>query len=266
MLRQLVFVGIAGFWVIMNVLLWRHEVKGLNLGSPVDPNLVVGKVLEAPDDSVLQIRYRSDRVGFFRWKPTVNEGPPTADAGRDFAPDGIVLQRQGYIIDAESRIRLPGWPEQLRMNAHLNITEDRAWRDLTLNLTFLGTRAEFFTDAADRTLMVTVNEVDQQRTLRVPISEMLRDLKMLERLNLTALAPLAGLEEWFKAATPESYEPEWEARSGWLEVGHTRMRVYRLHANLLGRYPVTVTISRVGEILIVKIAKEFELVNEVLLY
>ena len=58
---------------------------------------------------------------------------------------------------------------------------------------------------------------------------------------------------------------DWEARSDWLKVGHSRVRVYRLEARLLDKHRVVVIVSRVGEILRVELPSEITLVNDALI-
>lgn len=74
MLSRVSFVLLALFWVAMNVLLWETEYgSGESSGSPVPISIVWGKVLTAPDGSMLTMRYHGKTVGFCRWSTAVSE-------------------------------------------------------------------------------------------------------------------------------------------------------------------------------------------------
>ena len=53
----------------------------------------------------------------------------------------------------------------------------------------------------------------------------------------------------------------WEARQDSLKFGHSRIRVYRLSARLLDRYPLVILVSRTGEILRMELPNDLTLVN-----
>ena len=56
----------------------------------------------------------------------------------------------------------------------------------------------------------------------------------------------------------------WTARTDWMQVGGTRVQVYRLEGRLSERHEVTVLVSRVGEIMRVDLPGGFSLINEML--
>ena len=74
------------------------------------------------------------------------------------------------------------------------------------------------------------------------------------------LGPVPGLEQQKNL----SLGLRWEARNDWLKIGHSQVRVYRLHTRLLDRYQAVVVVSRVGEILRVELPNGLLLVNEAL--
>ncbi len=74
MWSRLCFVLTAGFFLTMNVLLFRSEFGGGNkLGSAVPAEIVWQKVLTAPDNSTLEIRHHGVKIGLGRWMPAVGE-------------------------------------------------------------------------------------------------------------------------------------------------------------------------------------------------
>jgi len=79
MWSRLCFVLTAGFFLTMNVLLFRSEFGGGNkLGSAVPAEIVWQKVLTAPDNSTLEIRHHGVKIGLGRWMPAVARTWPPA--------------------------------------------------------------------------------------------------------------------------------------------------------------------------------------------
>ncbi len=63
MFPRVVFVVIASFWVVMNVLLWRKEFgPGTSGTTRVAMELVWGRVLTSPDSPSIAIIYQGKNV------------------------------------------------------------------------------------------------------------------------------------------------------------------------------------------------------------
>jgi hypothetical protein len=77
--------------------------------------------------------------------------------------------------------------------------------------------------------------------------------------ELAALIESAGTSEQNVAQT---IGLKWEARDDVVRIGGAQVRGYRLQTRLLDRYPVTIYVSRVGEILRVELPGQITLVNE----
>src|SRR5262252_999924 len=74
MFSRVVFVVVASFWVVMNVLLWRKEFgSGTTGATPVPLELVWGRVLTSPDSSSLTIMHHGTKIGFCHWITDVGE-------------------------------------------------------------------------------------------------------------------------------------------------------------------------------------------------
>lgn len=263
MLRRLFFFGLLGFWVAMNYLLWRHEVVGLDLGSPIDPEIVVQKILEAPDDSSLEIKHRDRRLGFCRWRPAINQLPAPPDSG-EFAPEGIVNERLGYSLSLDGRFHVNPEVEQFHLNFSLDLDNEKTWRNVVLKFGLRRQSVELYANAATETVAVDVTDGDSRQSWSLAFSEILNLESVLSRIQWGGTNPLMGLGELISLKDLKQAVPRWEAWIGWLDVGHARMRVYRLRTRLLNRYEVTATISRVGEILMVELPNDVVLINEVL--
>ena len=70
-------------------------------------------------------------------------------------------------------------------------------------------------------------------------------------------SPLLGLKN-------AALDLQWTARKDWLEIGRSKVGVYRLQARLLDQYQAVVIVSRVGEILRVELPNGVRLVNDAL--
>jgi hypothetical protein len=95
---------------------------------------------------------------------------------------------------------------------------------------------------------------------------------LMDDLGVTAALPIAGVVLPNLMAVPGgtngpslSLGLKWEGKQDWLEMGHSRVKVYQLRAQILEKYEVIVIVSRVGEILRVKLPGEMTLVNEALI-
>jgi len=62
--------------------------------------------------------------------------------------------------------------------------------------------------------------------------------------------------------SPEAGFATWKAASDWLNVAHSRMRVYRMAGPYGEDLPFKVTINRAGEILLVELPRGLRLRNQ----
>ncbi len=68
MRSRIFFAAIAGFWLVMNYLLWRSQSAAHTaIGSEVPPEIVWDKILTAPDNSSLEIYDHDQKIGFCHW-------------------------------------------------------------------------------------------------------------------------------------------------------------------------------------------------------
>jgi hypothetical protein len=267
MLHRILFPLIALFWIVMNVLLWRAEFgEGRESGGSVDPAIVWQKILTAPDDSGLEVRWRGQRIGFCRWAASVGESvAPEKAVGGDYEPEGMVKRPTGYQIDFEGNV-LAGEPvTRVRFSLRLQLAATHAWHGLNLRITARHRSWEVRTAEKEKKLTLTYDGDDAPFSRTFSFEELRNPRRLLEELagpfDLMLPGPVAGLEP---KPADLSLGLAWEASTDWLSVGHSRVRVYRLRAHLLDRYEVVVIVSRVGEILRVDLPRDGQLVNEAL--
>jgi hypothetical protein len=266
MFNRLYFPLIAAFWIVMNVLLWRAEFGGgREFGSAIPAEVVWQKILTAPDDSTLEISLNGRKIGYCRWSANAGEELAAGKTFReDYFPEGMVKRLGRYTIDLEGNV-LPGQPAtRVRFNLHLELSTNHAWRELSARV---ATRPSVWTvhaAAADDALDLNYEDEGGKWSRRFDFAEFRDPRKLLEEstgpLPLALLDPLAGFEQQknLSLALP------WEARNDWLKIGHSQVRVYRLQAHLLDRYEIVIIVSRVGEIMRVKLPNGLLLVNEAL--
>src|SRR5215212_3030323 len=87
-----------GFFVVMNVLLLRSEFGGKNeVRSAIPIDLVLRKILTAPDNSFLEIRHHGRKIGTCQLSPSVGQ-ELSADklTSEDLPPEGMVEELTSY--------------------------------------------------------------------------------------------------------------------------------------------------------------------------
>ena len=82
MIARLPFLVFAGFWVTMNVLLWRMEFGSDGGDIPVPLQLVWRKILTAPDASSLSVYQNGERTGYCELSTSVGQQMATLDENK----------------------------------------------------------------------------------------------------------------------------------------------------------------------------------------
>jgi len=264
MLSRVVFILTAAFWVLMNVLLWRAEFGPHDpAGSPVPVQLVWQKILTAPDSSSLGIVRDGKKIGFCNWVTSVGEewaelndaNLPASGPGK---PRSYRLRLEGNAIVAE-------WTNRIRFEGTLKLAANGAWQDWGGRLSLRPVVCVIHASAADQTVQVRA-QADGEYFERVfTFSELQNPGPLIGEF----MGPLAGrlsdgmgLPLGLPDAGVLARGMVWEARETTLRIGEAQVRVYRLQTRLLDRYPVTLMVSRVGEILRVELPGEVVLVND----
>src|SRR6266850_2425896 len=98
MLNRVTFVLVTGFFVTMNVLLWRSEFGGHHqFGGAIPAEAVWEKIVTAPDNSLLTIRHHGKKVGNCHWLPSVGQERFTGKIMSDeVPPEGMIERPSGY--------------------------------------------------------------------------------------------------------------------------------------------------------------------------
>jgi hypothetical protein len=267
LVRQLSFLLILAFWLVMNFLLWRSEFRAAGeLGAAVPVAVVWERMLTAPDDSSLEVVKEGRKVGHLRWQPNVGEELRTGKVAReDQQPEGMVTELTGYTIDLEGNLLIDESSPRLRLDAHVEFGANHRWKEFVTRGHIRPMELELTSVAADQTVQFSFDSGGEKWKRHFSFSELRNPANLLTELG----GPVQGL--LLKQLLPTSLLSansnwavglEWEARQDWLKLGHSRIRVYRLHARLLDKFQIVVLVSRVGEILRVELPNDVVLVND----
>jgi hypothetical protein len=273
MARKLSFALITLFWITMNALLWRAEFAGKEIGAGTPVSLIWQRILTSPDDSGLAVNYGGERVGYVRWSPNIGQELATGKtANENVEIEGRVKKLTGYTIHADGNFIRPEGAGRIRFDLDAKFSADNQWTEWTLK----GMqRPNVWSVAADRraeTIEMTLGEGRQAVKQKFRFSDFRNPGKLLDTLGVSDSFPLAGAIlpslTTMRSATNGAALTlglNWEGRQDWLQMGHSRVRVYRLRARILEKYEIVVIVSRVGEILRVQLPGDMTLVNEALI-
>jgi hypothetical protein len=272
MARKLSFALITLFWVTMNALLWRAEFVGKEIGAEVPVSLIWEKILTSPDDSGLAVNLAGERVGYVRWAPNIGEEIATGKkASEDANIEGRVKKLTGYTLHADGNFVVEG-AGRLRFDLDAKFAANNEWIEWTLKGIQRPNTWSISANRKKETVEFTLGEGAAALKQTLKFSDLRNPGKLINDLDLASVVPAAGvLLPNLMAAAGGTNSPSlalgltWEGRQDWLQMGHSRVRVYQLRAHLLDKYEAIVIVSRVGEILRVQLPGDMTLVNEALI-
>lgn len=250
MLARLTFLGIAAFWVIMNVLLWRMEFGARGGDTTVPPALVWRKILTAPDASSLSVYQNGERMGYCEFSTGIGQQMATYDETK-LAAEGFV-PRNGYQLHIAGNVSLGDFTNRLKFDGRIHFDHFRQWEEMNFKI-------------SSRTMAIEIHSLATNQTAHLKVSNegMLlaeRDIDFAELQNPSAMIQvLAGYQigdflgfDWDETLPGAAQKLEWEARRTRIKVGTETVPVYRLETSLL-EHPITVNVSTLGEILSVEL-------------
>ncbi|MGD0813251.1 MAG: hypothetical protein ABSA83_06580 [Verrucomicrobiota bacterium] len=264
-MRSRIFFGlIAGFWLVMNFLLWRSQSLAHNqIGSAIPVEIVWDKILTAPDNSSLEIYDHGKKAGFCQWLVT---GGGAAQAlnqslSRDYAPDGLAPQPAGYGLSLEGNAMIFG-TNRVRFEMQLRLSSNESWREFRLTAKAAPTSWDIRGSAVARKILVKVNDEGGSWQTTVDFSDFDHPETLLREFGGEDVAGLAAVLPLQKdAITKAAAGIRWTAHEDWMQLGHSKLRVYRLETEILGQR-LSIFASRAGEVLRVDGPDELTLRNE----
>lgn len=260
---RLAFPIIALFWICMNVLLWRSEFGSMReFGSAIPVAAVWEKILTAPDDSALGIVQRGRSAGYCRWRPNVGQEMATGKvATDDYELDGRVERPSGYRIDGEGSLNLEGVSERIRFNFQGAFETNHLWRRIEARVTVGSNVWKIQADSGEERFRLR-SEGAEHWEKELSFADIQNPAALLGELGFPMLPMFLSQLGVGDSASALSLGLEWEARQGWFKIGHSQIRVYRLHVKLLDRFQIVVIVSRIGEILRIELPNQILLVND----
>jgi hypothetical protein len=248
MTARLTFLGIAAFWLTMNVLLWRMEFGARGGDTPVPVQLVWRKILTAPDASSLSVYQDGDRMGYCEFSTGV--GQQMAAYDEDKPPSEGFVARAGYQIHLAGNVSLGDFTNRLKFDGRVQFNPAHQWEELTLKITSRQAVIEIHSLATNQAAHVRFSN---EGTLLLERDFAFADL---QNPGVIARALTGNLADGFWGAfdLPETLPDaaaqkiEWDARRTRVKIGTEAVPVYQLETIVLGR-PITVDVSTLGEIL-----------------
>ncbi len=257
--RTMLFL-VTGFWLTMNILLWRAEFRPSQANATRIPaSLVWQKILTAPDTSSLSLHLRGKTIGFCHWETG------SVDQWAKVSEDTLPAQTKprGYTLRIDGSAILPQWTNRLRFDVDLKLSARREWQEINLRASVRPSALELHANAAEETLRWRTDDDGEVQERSVKFSQLRNPASWIGDIA----GPLAGMMVQSigipmpQASTPHPV-PDWEAWDDTLMIRHCQARVYRLETRLLGRFPVTLLVSRIGEILRLELPGGLVLMND----
>ncbi len=264
--RLILFVLVA-FWGTMSTLLWRAEFGAQSeAGAEIPVSVVWEKILTAPDDSMLELSTQGKKMGYLRWTPSVGKetavGKRMSDA---YELEGMVEAPAGYEVLLEGTVLLPDDGGHLRVNATGKFGTNRMWSELMMKGTLKPTTWEVHAKSAVSEVTFKTDDGVKPWKKTVQFAEFRDPKKLLVDAGVEVPVELLTLLAGGFSTNLNLLDLKWEARTDWLKLGHSKVRVYRLGARLIDRYEAVIIVSRVGEILRLDLPGDVHLVSDVLM-
>ena len=255
------------FWVLMNGLLWQAEWgERFASGSDLSPTLIWQKMLDSPDSSVLSIRHQGKTIGSLEWHPSILEASRSHSTNNSAATiEGMVSAPTGHQLRVSARFFGSGTPiDRLMVLGNVEFSPSNLWQKINLRVDQRPKSWEIETESGSDRIRMTYEE-GRRRLEQTFETRNRAALQLMLAPYLTALP--SGLIPENALAHPENLTRAVtiEARSDWMQMGRSRIRVYRLTARLPGQLEVTAFISRAGELLKIQLPDRLQLVNDAII-
>lgn len=247
MYARLAFLGILGFWLTMNALLWRVEFGSRGGDLPVPLSVVWQKILTAPDASSMSVYQNGERMGYCEVATGVGQQMANYDEGK--LPVDSPPARAGYLLHVAGNVCLGSFTNRAKFDGHLRLDSASHWQEADLKLTTVLGVVELTSRATNQSAHLKVSS-DGARGWE-------RDLTVHDLQNPATLLPLlmgSGAGDWMGQLELASLLPAappdivWQARRTRVRLGNETVPVYRLETTVLG-HPVVLDVSTLGEVL-----------------
>jgi hypothetical protein len=266
MRSRIFFAAIAGFWVVMNFLLWRSQSGAHSqIGSAVPAAIVWDKILTAPDNSSLDIYDHDKKIGLCHWAANVGDAGQALkqSLAEDYEPAGLIPQPSGYALSLEGNSAIFS-TNHIRFEMHLRLSTNQTWQDFRFTAKMRPTILDIHAIAAARKIMVKISGGGGAWQKTLQFSDLQHPESLLAEIggvDALGFAGGANLPLQKDSVTQAAAGIQWDAHEDWMQVGHSKVRVYRLETEFFGQHLYIYT-SRVGEILRVEAPDKLTFRNE----
>ena len=247
MTARLTFIAIAGFWLTMNVLLWRAEYGSHAGDTPVPVMLVWHKILTAPDASSLSVYEKSDRMGYCEFSTGIGQEMATVDA--DKLPPENLAKRAGYQIHVAGNVSFGDFTNRLKFDGHLQFSPRREWRELVLKITTRQAVVEIHSLATNQNVHVKISSDGEVLERNLALADLQSPAALLRVFAGNLTDPLLGTMDLPDFKTVAGDRPlAWTANRTRVKIGSEAVPIYRLETTVLG-HDIIVDCSTLGEVL-----------------
>ncbi len=267
------FVLVTAFFLTMNVLLWRSEMRpDGEPGSEIPVEVVARRLLTSPDNSNLEIFRNGRRAGFARWSANIGENLATGRKMRaSQVLEGEVQNLDSYTLDCDGEFHDMTLTNRTRFYLGAEFDTNMNWKTFAIRLIKRPATWEVRADAELETLTFTLSAGDGREPLEkeLKFEEFKDPAKLLGDMGVPfAGQVLAGFKTRLEAQTGglnverAASRVRMQANNDHLQFHGARARVYRLSVRLFEDREIVAVVSRVGEILKVSLPFEITLINE----
>jgi hypothetical protein len=268
MRTRLWLAAVTVFWIVMSVWLWRTEFGERRQPGGIPPAVVWKKILTAPDSSNLEIRYKTNVIGFCHWRPDVGQELATGARLTDDDPlEGMVQELSHYSLDFEGTMTPPDFPTRVRFSFRLRLETNQTWQTFDAHVSMKPDLYQLSANAVAQTVRLRIDAGADQLNRTFQFAELQNPQRLLTEFGgplFPAMVAAMGVPLTTNQLTARSLGLRWDARNDSILVGQNRVRAYRLQTKLLDRYRITFFISPVGELLRAEFPGDIILVNNAL--
>jgi hypothetical protein len=263
MRSRLFFLGVTVFWLSMNYLLWRSQTGAHGIfASALPAEAVWDKILNAPDDSPLDIYDHGVRTGVGRWAAGMADSPLISSKilADEYQPGSPEQKLTGYTLSFEGAFLYNG-SNDVRFQIAFALDTNKVWQDFRIRAAMRPRAWEVHAFAKSETITFKVTEGKTVWDKTWTFAE-LRDPKdLFGELGGAFALVVPGMDQSLPGVAGQGIE--WEAHEDHIKLGGISARAYRLDAFILGQR-VEIFVSRAGEILRVDLPRDISLRNQAL--
>lgn len=249
MIWRVTFLGIAAFWVAMNVLLWRAEYGSHGGEMPVPVRLVWRKILTAPDPSSLSVYQNGEKTGFAEFSTGVEQEMAQFDADKP-PPEGLAAHA-GYQIRLNANIGIGDFTNRVKLDGRMQFASDRTWREVLVKISSPGATVEIHAAVTNEMMSIRITSDGATIERDFTFQDLQHPATLLRWLDRNFGNGWLDELDW-PVASPAvatlSTSIHWDACRDRLRIGREFVSVYRLETSVLG-HPVVIYVSTLGEIL-----------------